>query len=152
MCYTRGRCKAKERGCDLKPAVWQFAAVLVLGVTACHAQTQLAGPLASKNILILDSHEFGTSASAEIDQGLLAALHNAGVSNSGLYFEFLDLRRNPDPDYRDSLMALLRLKYESTKFALVVAVTAPALSVVLEDTRGRRPLFEGVPVIGVSVQ
>jgi PAS domain S-box-containing protein len=152
LCYTLGRGRAKERGCDLKPAVWQFAAIVVLGVAACCAQTQLSGPLASKSVLILDSHEFGTSASAEIDQGLLAALHNAGVSNGGLYFEFLDLRRYPDPGYRDSLTALLRLKYESKKLDLVVAVSPPALSVVLEDPRGRRPLFEGVPVIGVAVQ
>ena len=129
----------------------QFAATVVLGVAACCAQTQPAGPLASKNILILDAHEFGTLASAEIDQGLLAALRNAGVSNSRLHFEFLDMRRYPDPRYRDALAALLRLKYESTKFDLVVAVAPPSLSMVLDDPHGRHPLFEGVPVIGVAV-
>ena len=127
------------------------AAMVVLGATACCAQTQLSGPLASKNILILDAHEFGTLASAEIDQGLLAALRNAGVSNSRLHFEFLDMRRYPDPRYRDALAALLRLKYGSTKFDLIVALAPPSLSVVLDDPHGLHPLFEGVPVIGVAV-
>jgi len=129
----------------------RFAGVVALGVTACCAQTELSGPLASRNILILDAHEFGTSASAEIDQGLLSALHQAGVPNSRLYFEFLDLRRHLDPGYRDDLTALLRRKYESTKFDLIVAVAPPALSFVLDNRHDRQPLFQGAPVIGVAV-
>ena len=146
-----GTLPAQLASSAVSPVLWRFAAMFALGVTACCAQTQPAGSLASKNILILDAHEFGTLASAEIDQGLLAALRNAGVSNSRLHFEFLDLRRYPDPRYRDALAALLRLKYESTKFDLVLAVSPPSLSMVLDDPDGRHPLFEGVPVIGVAV-
>ena len=121
----------------------------MLGVTACCAQTQLSGPLASKNILILHAYESGIPAYAEIDEGILAALHNEGVSLSSLYFEFLDLRRYQDPGYRDQVAALLRLKYQSKKIDLVIAVAPPALSVVLDE---RYKLLEGVPVIAVAVQ
>ena len=116
--------------------------MLALGVAACCAQTQPAGPLASKNILILDAHEFGSLASEEIDQGLLAALRKAGVSNSHLHFEFMDLRRYPDPRYRDALAALLRLKYESTKFDLVVAVAPPSLSVAVVPSNCPTPSLQ----------
>ena len=113
--------QAEERGCDLKPAVWQFAAIIVLGVSVGCAQTRFSGPLGSKNILILHAYEPGIPAYAEIDQGILAALHNEGVSLSSLYLEFLDLRRYPDPGYRDRVAALLRLKYQSKKIDLVIA-------------------------------
>jgi len=98
----------------------------------------------------LHAYQFGIPAYEEIDQGILSALYKEGIPRSNLDFEFLDLRRYPDPNYRDSLAALLRLKYGSRKFDLVIAVALPSITVVT-DLRERYNVFEGVPVLGVAI-
>jgi PAS domain S-box-containing protein len=106
------------------------------------AQTDLA----SKRILILHSFGYAQPAYKIIDASLQDAFIASGLDFNNLYFEFMDLARDPGPEYRRNLIDVYRQKFKERKIDLVVALHTEALDFLVGDARD---VFPGVPVISV---
>ena len=68
----------------------------------------------------------------------------AGVSFDDLFFEYLDLQRNNNAEYRRNLAALFRHKYADKKIDLIITLHRPALNFILNEGKD---LFPGIPAI-----
>jgi len=64
------------------------------------AQTQAQVDLTSKRVLILHSFAYAQPVYKIIDQSLEDSFVSSGLNFNNLYFEFLDLARNPSQEYR----------------------------------------------------
>ena len=102
--------------------------------------------LASKKVLILHSFGYAQPAYRIIDASLQGAFIASGLDFNNLYFEFMDLARNPGLDYRKDLMDVYRQKFKERKIDLIVALHTEALYFIVEDARD---VFPGIPVISV---
>jgi len=86
---------------NLWPVVPILAILLILGLSIpSFAQSQPQVDLTQKNILILHTLEGSTPLSLETNRGLLDALRIGGIPGANLFFESMDLRRNPGPELR----------------------------------------------------
>jgi hypothetical protein len=56
--------------------------------------------LTEKRVLILHSHEANAPVFIGTDKGLLTALESGGIPRLNQLFKSLDLRQNPNPEYR----------------------------------------------------
>ena len=102
--------------------------------------------LASKKVLILHSFGYAQPAYKIIDASLQDAFIARGLDFNNLYFEFMDLARNPGLDYRKDLIDVYRQKFKERKIDMIVALHTEALQFLLDDAGD---LFPGVPVISV---
>ncbi|HSB70977.1 MAG TPA: PAS domain S-box protein [Candidatus Methylomirabilis sp.] len=98
------------------------------------------------HILVLHAHEANVPIFERTDKGLSAALQSAGVPTQNLSFEYLDLRGNPDPEYRGRLVEVLRVKYHHRKLDLIITLFPEALDFVLNEGR---QLFPDVPIVAL---
>ena len=105
-----------------------------------------APDLSRKNVLILHTFAYDTSAYLVMDPILLKGFTDAGLNASNLHFEFLDLLRHQGQAHRSETAEYLRRKFTDQPIDLIIALHRSALSYLLED--GKR-LFPGVPVINV---
>jgi PAS domain S-box-containing protein len=120
--------------------------LLILGLSApVHAQVQPRIDLAGKNILILHTLESSTPLTLATNRGLLDALRISGVN---LFFESMDLRRNPGPEPRKLLVEQMRLKWSHRKADMVITVYPEALEFVVNDCR---EVFPHVPIIALHL-
>jgi len=101
----------------------------------------------SPYVLVLYSYGYGGRGVEIFSDGFLSAMTARGVAVSDLYFEYLDLERNRDPDYRVRLMQSLNRKYARRDIGLIVTVQQPALEFLLQDGLGLAP---GRPVVSVQ--
>jgi signal transduction histidine kinase len=108
--------------------------------------TGVACDLSRKNVLILHTFTYDTSAYLVMDPIFLKGFTDAGLDASNLYFEFLDLLRHRDQAHRRETTEHLRRKFTDQPIDLIIALHRTALSYLLEDGKG---LFLGVPVINV---
>lgn len=106
----------------------------------------VACDLSRKNVLILHTFTYDTSAYLVMDPIFLKGFIDAGLDASKLYFEFLDLLRHRDQARRRETAEYLRRKFTDQPIDLIIALHRTALSYLLEDGKG---LFPGVPVINV---
>jgi PAS domain S-box-containing protein len=97
------------------------------------AQTQAQVDLASKRVLILHSFAYAQPVYKIIDQSLEDSFVSSGLDFNNLYFEFLDLARNPGQEYRNELVDIFRQKYQRRKFDLAVAVHQQSLDFLLKE-------------------
>jgi len=79
------------------------------------AQTKPQVDLTAKNVLVLQTLESSTPLSLEINRGLLDTLRIGGIPGANLFFESMDLRRNPGPELRKLLAEQIRLKWSHRK-------------------------------------
>jgi PAS domain S-box-containing protein len=124
--------------------------LLVLGPgakPAC-AQSQPPNPLSGKNVLVLHTLESSTPLSLETNRGLLDTLRLGGIPGANLFFESMDLRRNPGPELRKLLVEQMRLKWSHRKADMVITVYPEALEFVLNDCRD---VFPHVPIIALHL-
>ena len=105
-----------------------------------------ATDLSKKNVLILHTFAYDTSAYLVMDPIFLKGFTDAGFDASNLHFEFLDLLKHRDQAYRRETAEYLRRKFTDQPIDLIIALHRTALSYLLED--GKR-LFPGVPAINV---
>ena len=97
-----------------------------------------------KHILILYSAQAGLPGYERANEGLWPVLRSAGIPTDNVFAEYLDLVRNPSPDYRARLADFLRQKYAGREIGVIVAISTGAASLVLDE---QYRLFEGIPVI-----
>ena len=102
--------------------------------------------LASKKVLILHSFAYAQPVYKIIDNALIDSFVAGGLNFNNLYFEFLDLARNPGQEYRNELINIFRRKYQERKFDLVVALHQQSLEFLLKEGQSFYP--EG-PIIGI---
>ncbi|OPY86596.1 MAG: Sensor histidine kinase TmoS [Syntrophaceae bacterium PtaU1.Bin231] len=114
-----------------------------LGVSGfSHAQTELAG----KTVLILHAHEANAPIFLGTDRGLSKALQAGGIPGLNLFYESLDLRRNPGPEHRNMLVEQIRMRYGHRRVDLIVTMFPEALDFVLNDCRDSLP---AVPILAL---
>jgi PAS domain S-box-containing protein len=102
--------------------------------------------LASKKVLILHSFASGQAIYQIIDESLTQAFASSGVDFNNMYFEYMDIPRNPSPDYIESLSDFYQRKFKEHKVDLIIAIHADALNFPQGDVGD---LFPYVPIISV---
>ena len=102
--------------------------------------------LTSKRVLVLHSFAFAQPVYEIIDKALIESFIASGMNFNNLYFEFLDLARNPGQEYRNEVAELFRRKYKARGFDLVLTVHRDALQFLLEEGQDVYP--EG-PIISI---
>ncbi|HSB06156.1 MAG TPA: ATP-binding protein, partial [Thermodesulfobacteriota bacterium] len=127
--------------------VFLISLIGLLGVPA-HAQIKPQVDLSGKNVLILHALESSTPLSSETNRGLLDTLRIGGMPVVNLFFESMDLRRNPGPELRKLLVQQMHLKWSHRKADMVITVYPEALEFVLNDCRD---VFPHVPIIALHL-
>ena len=114
------------------------------------AQNRSAGMTTAtpKPILVLCSYGYSLPAYQKLIPAFLAVMVNAGVSTNNLFFEYLDLLRIKDSEYRQALADMLRHKYAQTDIGLIVTLHAPAMSFLLNEAQD---IFPNVPLMSWNV-
>src|SRR5512143_2866006 len=102
--------------------------------------------LSRKNVLVLHSFHYHLPSYVAIDASLTKAFVSNGLNFNTIYFEFMDLARNPDQDYRAHLANIYRDKFKTRHIDLIITVNHDALQFLLNDASD---LFPGLPVICV---
>lgn len=129
-----------------------FFILLICGLLSrpvpTYAQTQPQNPLAGKNVLVLHAFESNVPIFELTDRGLRATLDAGGVGIRNQFFEYLDLARNPGPEYRERLVDLMRLRYGQRKIDLIITLYQEALQFALNEARGILP---EVPIVALYV-
>ena len=121
-----------------------FTSELCTGVVPAWAQAERA--LETKKVLILHSFEGNVPIPLETDQGLLTTLESGGIPRLNQFFESLDLRRNPGPEYRRLLVEQMRKQYSHRKLDMIITMYPEALEFVLRDCRD---IFPHVPILAL---
>jgi signal transduction histidine kinase len=116
--------------------------------TPAFAQSQPQAVLAEKNVLILHTLESSTPLSLETNRGLLDTLRIGGTPVANLFFESMDLRRNPGSELRKLLAEQMHLKWSHRKADMIITVYPEALEFVLNDCRD---VFPHVPIIALHL-
>ncbi|MBU6260653.1 MAG: hypothetical protein KGO01_19740, partial [Burkholderiales bacterium] len=103
-----------------------------------------AAPARTRSVLLLITSQYGLPVSDQFAAAFVRRLNGDGVSLSDIYVEYVDLGRNPGPDYRAALMRELGVKLAHTDPAVIVTVNPPALALVAAQGADFLP---GVPVV-----
>jgi PAS domain S-box-containing protein len=98
---------------------------------------------APKRVLLLYTYSDTLPAYQKATPAFLSAMRAGGININDLFFEYLDLQRNDNPEYRRRLANLLRYKYPGGKVDLIVTVHTWALNFLLEEGKALCP---GAPV------
>jgi formate hydrogenlyase transcriptional activator len=112
---------------------------------AC-AQAEPQNPLEGKKVLILHALEPMVPVFEKTDRGLSAALQSGGIGGRDQFHEYLDLARNPGPEYRQYLAELMRLRYGRRKIDLIITLYPEALLFALKEGR---TIFPDVPIVAL---
>jgi PAS domain S-box-containing protein len=107
--------------------------LLAGGPGSALAQAQPPSVLAEKHILVLHGHEANAPVFQDTDRALARTLQSGGVPILNQFFVSLDLRRNPDPEYRKLLVEYMRVLSRHRRFDLIVTMFPEALDFVLDE-------------------
>ena len=107
--------------------------------------------LASERVLILHSFAHAQPAYRIIDQSLMESFVAGGINFNNLYFEFLDLARNPVQEYRKGLIEFFRNKYKGRKFDLVITLHQEALQFLLKEGKDFYPKGPIISILGDTI-
>ena len=107
--------------------------------------------LASKKVLILHSFAYAQPVYKIIDEALIKSFVASGLNFNNLYFEFLDLARNPGQNYRNELISIFRQKYQERKFDLVVALHQQSLEFLVKEGQSFYPEGPIICILGDPV-
>jgi len=136
-----------RRGC--LHLILQMRFWLALVLLAAGANPSAAGgaqALGRKSVLVLHSFNYNLPSYVAIDASLSKAFVASGIEFNNLYFEFMDLARNPGAGYRADLAKVYREKFRDRPIDLVITIHPDALQFLLDDAPD---LFPGLPVISV---
>ena len=91
-----------------------------------------AGPETKKHVLVLFSGPSHLPAHALINQGIKSTFSLSPDPHIEYYIEYLDMYRNPSPDYSRGLLDFFRRKYSGVELDLVITIGSPALRFAVE--------------------
>ncbi len=112
------------------------------------AQAQASSVPSPKRILILYSYGDSIPAYQKATPAFRSVMTAAGVSLDDMFFEYLDLQRKNDPEYRRKLADLFRHKYAGRKIDLIVTLHTVVLSFLSNEGKG---VFPEAPVLSYLV-
>lgn len=100
-----------------------------------------------KQILVLNSYHKGMQWEDDIDAGLREVLASNGVDVE-IFYDFMDIKRNPDPAFIQTTYYSLITKYSNRRFDAILAVDDPAFHFISQyhDT-----VFPDTPVVFCGV-
>ena len=104
--------------------------------------------LSGKNVLVLHTFEANLPANIKTDQGIRVTLEAAGMGVKQQFFEYLDLARNPDTEYRQQLAEMLRLRYARRNIDFLITLEQGVLHFLLNEGQG---LFPDTPVLALDL-
>ena len=107
--------------------------------------------LASKKVLILHSFAYAQPVYKIIDAALIESFVSSGLNFNNLYFEFLDLARNPGQKYRNELINIFRQRYQGRKFDLAVALHQQSLEFLIKEGQSFYPEGPIICILGDPV-
>ena len=80
------------------------------------------------------------------NQGITSSLHSGGMDARNVFFEYLDLARNPGPERRKVLAELMRLRYSQHRIDMIITVLPEALQFLLNEGR---TVFPEAPILAL---
>lgn len=107
-----------------------------------------AAELSVKSVLVLHTFEVNLPANIKTDRGIRTTLEAAGMGVKQQFFEYLDLARYPDSEYRQQLAEMLRLRYARRDIDYVISVRQGALQFLLDEGRD---LFPNTPILALDL-
>lgn len=120
-----------------------FLLVLVIAVSVVTTEAVQADEK-HKSVLLLFSEEPSLPPQIIVEQALRSTLKNDSPVPVEIYSEYLDALRTRMDEHEKELVGLLRQKYAGRKFDLIVAVSTPALRVLLKN---QPEIFPDTPVV-----
>jgi PAS domain S-box-containing protein len=130
-----------------------YFSILVVWLLPCPAHAQAKPQVLSlsnpKRILVLYSYGYSLPSYRKFNPAFVSVMENAGVKNSDLFFEYLDLSHIRDKEHRQALAELLRHKYAEINIDLIVTIHAPAMLFI--ETQAK-DIFPNVPTISWIMQ
>jgi len=129
--------------------------ILILPICALNSKTIKAqthrqpSGLEDKRILVLYSYGYSLPSYHKFNPTFISVMENAGVKNSDLFFEYLDLSRISDKEQREALTGILRHKYSKIKIDLVITIHAPSMLLFQNEAKD---IFPNVPSISWIMQ
>lgn len=123
-----------------------IAPLLLMAIALLCTQSLNAGvdkPLSPRNVLVLHSSYDSFPWTASIQKGIEQrfASHTQPIE---FWTEYLDTKRNKNPQYFEKLHALLSIKYKDTALDLIITVDNDAYNFIMHD---HGVLFPNVPVV-----
>jgi len=128
------------------PTFLLFILLVFKSTSLVFAQAQPRTALEAKNVLILHSHEANAPVFIATDKGLLNTLESGGIPRLNQFFNSLDLRGNPSPEYRGLQVNDMRLRYSRRKVDMIITMYPEALEFVLKDCKDILP---DVPILAM---
>jgi PAS domain S-box-containing protein len=131
----------------------QFVLLMLLFLqlsVSVHAQAQPEGLRipTPKRVLLLYTYGDGLPAYEKATPAFISVMIEGGINTNDLFFEYLDLQRNDNAEYRQRLADLLRYKYAKHQVGLIVTVHTGALDFLLNEGKG---LFPDVPIFSYLI-
>jgi PAS domain S-box-containing protein len=121
--------------------------LLTLGLSApAFAQSQPQVDMSQKNVVVLHALESNVPIFELTDRGIRATLDAGRVAIRSQFFEYLDLARNPGPEYRKHLVELMQLRYGKRKVDIIVTLYPEALQFALDEGG---TIFPDVPIVAL---
>ena len=112
--------------------------------TLVHAQKKQK--LEEKNILVLHSYHQGLEWTDNISKGIQSVFqHKTGVN---LFFEYLDTKRNVEPEYFNALNQMYKVKAKQNIYSVIITCDNAAFDFMREYSNEYYP---GVPVVYCGV-
>ena len=94
---------------------------------------QLARGPEPRQVLVLDSYQFGLPVPDAVNKGLLSALQAGGVALEDIFFEYLDFSREYDPVYRAALATQLHHRFAGKHIRIVITERLPAIDFLTDE-------------------
>ena len=99
-----------------------------------------------KQVLVINSYHYGMNWTDRINDGITSQLGNR--EKNDLHVEFMDIKRNVDPEYVQQLYKLYRHKLRGRKFDLVITSDDDAYNLA---RKYHAELFPNVPIVFCGV-
>jgi len=99
------------------------------------------------DILILHSYHTGFTWTDDIQAAIRESLGNTGASLE-FYVEYMDTKRHPDPEFTYLNYVLMRKKYQTTDFSVVLTTDDNAFNFARQY---RQSLFNNAPIVFCGV-
>jgi PAS domain S-box-containing protein len=118
------------------------------GLVPAHAQPKVMPAPAPKRVLLLYTYGDGLPGYQKATPAFISVMTAGGIDINDLFFEYLDLQRNNNPEYSQRLADLLRYKYATHQIGLIVTVHTGALNFLLDEGKG---LFPDAPAFSYLI-
>jgi PAS domain S-box-containing protein len=108
-------------------------------------------PIEQRQVLVLDSYQYGLPVPDGINRSILNTLTEGGVSLRDIYVEHLELSRMPKGEDRASVVDLLRRKLTGKRFGVVIAEGSFAVEIMAREAKDLFPDAALLTLIAPSI-